>query len=118
MDIEAFREFCLLKKGVTEEFPFDEHVLAFKVLGKIFALTNLNNEEFTVNLKCNPERAVELRDEFNDIQPGFHMNKKHWNTVFFEASLDDKMLRELIEHSYDCVCAKLTKKDKAVLANL
>jgi predicted DNA-binding protein (MmcQ/YjbR family) len=118
MDIEAFRGFCLSKKGVTEEFPFDEHVLAFKVLGKIFALTNLNNEEFTVNLKCDPERAVELRDEFDDIQPGFHMNKKHWNTVFFEASIDDKMLMDLINHSYQCVCAKMTKKDKAVLAKL
>jgi len=118
MDIEAFRKFCLSQKGVSEEFPFDEHVLVFKVMGKMFAATNLNNEDFTVNLKCDPEKAILLRDEYEDIQPGFHMNKKHWNTVFFEASLDNKMLKELISHSYDCVCSKLPKKDKAILEHL
>ena len=118
MNIEEFRIYCLSKKGVTEEFPFDEVTLTFKVMGKMFALTGLNREDFSVNLKCDPDRAVELREEYPEIQPGYHMNKKHWNTVAFEESLNDDFLEELINHSYDLVVAKLKKADREFLKNL
>ena len=109
MNTEDFRKYCLLKKGVTEEFPFDEHTLVFKVKGKMFALTGFGFP-FTVNLKCDPERAAELRERYEDITPGFHMNKKHWNTVNFEGSVPDKILKELIDHSYKLVVNGLNKK--------
>lgn len=118
MDIESFRNYCLSKPGVTEEFPFDEHTLVFKVMNKMFALTGLNREPFQVNLKCDPEWAIELREEHFDIIEGWHMSKKHWNTVFFENGLDSKFLCKLIDHSYDLVVAKLKKADKEVLKNL
>ncbi|NJL73823.1 MAG: MmcQ/YjbR family DNA-binding protein [Saprospiraceae bacterium] len=118
MDIETFRAYCLSKKGVEETFPFDEVTLVFKVMGKIFALTGLDDDGFKVNLKCDPERAVELRETYEDIQPGWHMNKKHWNTIHFEGDLDDAFLKELINHSYDLVVASLPKKDKVLLASL
>jgi len=117
MNIEDFRDYCLAKKAVEETFPFDEVTLVFKVLGKMFALTGLEREEFTVNLKCDPEYAMELREEYPDIQPGFHMSKKHWNTVHFESELDDKMLRSLIDHSYDMVVKKMKKADREFLEN-
>jgi predicted DNA-binding protein (MmcQ/YjbR family) len=101
--------------GVSEDFPFDEEVLAFKVMNKIFALTNIGGERFEVNLKCDPERAIELRERYPEIRPGFHMNKKHWNTVSFDESLSEALLTELVTHSYDLVVAKLTKKDKDLL---
>jgi len=110
MEIDTFREYCLSKKGVTEGFPFDESVLAFKVMKKIFALTNIHNEEFTVNLKCDPDRAEELRAEYEgDIMPGYHMSKKHWNTVNFDGDLRKKLLNELIDHSYELVAKSLKK---------
>ena len=85
MNVEELRTYCISKKGVTEEFPFDESTLVFKVMGKMFALTGLNDEEQTVNLKCEPEYAIELREEYSDdILPGYHMNKKYWNTVNYE----------------------------------
>jgi len=118
MDIETFRDYCLSKKGVEETFPFDEVTLVFKVMNKMFALTGLEKEEFTVNLKCDPEYAIELREEYEDIQPGYHMSKKHWNTVQFEWGLDDKFLMELINHSYDLVVSKLKKADREILQNL
>ncbi len=118
MNIEEFTAYCLSKKGVEESFPFDETTLVFKVMGKMFALTGLDNEVFEVNLKCDPEYAVELREEYGDIRPGWHMNKKHWNTVAFEASLDDKMLISLVDHSYDLVVKKLKKADREFLNNL
>ena len=109
MHIEEFREFCLAKPGVTEGFPFGEDTLVLKVMDKVFALTGLS-EEFAINLKCDPERAVMLREENPAIQPGYHMNKKHWNTVYVDGSLSDKFLQELIDHSYDRVVAGLPKK--------
>lgn len=118
MDIEYFRQYCLAKKGVTEEFPFDEVTLVFKVIGKMFALTGLAREEFTVNLKCDPERAEELRDRYPEITPGFHMNKKHWNTVSCEGALDGKLILELIDHSYDLVVKKMPKKLRLELESL
>ncbi|MGX7687011.1 MmcQ/YjbR family DNA-binding protein [Flectobacillus roseus] len=117
MDIEQFREYCLSKKGVTEELPFGPETLVYKVMGKIFALTGLDSEVFTVNLKCDPEKAISLREEFSFIIPGYHMNKKHWNTVNFERT-PTKMATELINHSYEIVASGLTKKLQAELAQL
>ncbi|MBU3010409.1 MmcQ/YjbR family DNA-binding protein [Polaribacter vadi] len=122
MDIEQLRDFCIAKKGVTEHFPFDDVTLVFKVMNKMFALVGLNNwekGEQKINLKCNPEKALELRAEYEGIYPGFHMNKKHWNTVKINtADVSDAMVFELINHSYDLVVQGLTKKAKAELANL
>ncbi len=110
MNIEDFRNYCLSKKHVTESFPFDEVTLVFKVGGKVFAITGLNNEVFTVNLKCDPERAVELREEYEEVQPGYHMNKKHWNTISFEGKLSEEFLKELIDHSFNLVVKGFSKK--------
>lgn len=118
MDIESFRLYCLAKKGAEETFPFNETTLVFKVMGKMFALTGLDDEIFKVNLKCDPEWAIELREEYPEIQPGYHMSNKHWNTVEFEGELPDKFLRELIDHSYVLVVKGLRKKDKEILENL
>jgi len=118
MHIEAFREYCLAKKGVEETFPFDEVTLVFKVMGKMFALTGLSREDFSVNLKCDPDWAEELREAHAEIQPGYHMSKKHWNTVLFEADLDHQLLLKMIDHSYDLVVAKLKKADRELLKNL
>ncbi|WP_024772499.1 MULTISPECIES: MmcQ/YjbR family DNA-binding protein [Aquimarina] len=118
MNIEAFREYCLSKKGVTEEFPFDESTLVFKVMGKMFALTGLDRMPFSVNLKCDPDRAIELREYHPEITPGYHMSKKHWNTVNFSGGLPTNMILELINHSYDLVVSGLTKKVKQELENL
>ncbi|MCK8521065.1 MmcQ/YjbR family DNA-binding protein [Aquimarina sp. D1M17] len=118
MNVEVFRTYCLAKKGVTEEFPFDEHTLVFKVMGKIFAITGLERIPFSVNLKCDPERSLELREYHPEITPGYHMNKKHWNTVDFTGGLTSQMLHELIDHSYDLVVNSLTKKLKQELEQL
>lgn len=106
MNIEEFREYCMLKPGVTEEFPFDDVTLVFKVMGKMFALTNLEGD-WSLALKCDPDRAIELREQFPAIQPGYHMNKIHWNTVMMDGSLSPKLILELIDHSYQLVVAKL-----------
>ena len=111
MNIEEFREYCIAQKGVSEELPFGPDTLVYKVMGKIFALTGLDSEIFTVNLKCNPDRAIELREEFYYILPGYHMSKIHWNTVNGEHC-PTKQLKELIDHSYDLVLSGLTKKQK------
>jgi predicted DNA-binding protein (MmcQ/YjbR family) len=110
MDIEAFRVYCLSKPMVIEDFPFDQTTLVFKVCGKIFALTGLDNIEFKVNLKCDPDRAVELREAYDSISAGFHMNKKHWNTVIVDGSFSNDLFRELIDHSYDMVVKGLPKR--------
>lgn len=115
MDIEQFREYCFTKKGVTENFPFDEVTLCVRVMGKIFAITGLDSERFTVNLKCEPDYAVELREQHPEVQSGFHMSKKHWNTVDFEGSLDDRTLRHLIDHSYEQVVKTLKKAEREAL---
>ena len=118
MNIEDLRFYCIQKKGVTEEFPFDEVTLVFKVMGKMFALIGLEREESAINLKCLPDRALALRDEYEDIIPGYHMSKKHWNTVYTERGLEDDMIKELIDHSYALVTAKLTKALKKELEQL
>jgi len=110
MNVEDFHAYCMSKKGVEETFPFDKETLVFKVMGKMFALTGLEHPEFRVNLKCDPDRAIELREQYPAIQPGWHMSKKHWNTVYFEEDLEDAFLRELIDHSYDLVVKGFSKK--------
>ncbi len=110
MHIEAFRNYCLSKPMVTEEFPFDKTTLVFKVCGKVFALTGLESPEFKVNLKCDPDRAIELRETYESITAGFHMNKKHWNTVFIDGSFSNDLFMELIDHSYLLVIEGLPKK--------
>jgi predicted DNA-binding protein (MmcQ/YjbR family) len=119
MHIEAVREYCLAKKGTTEEFPFDESTLVFKVMGKMYALVSLERTPLSINLKCDPERAIQLREEYpEEILSGYHMNKKHWNTVRLEESLDSHLIVEMIDHSYDLVVAKMTKKLRAELEAL
>ena len=118
MHIESFRAYCLQKKGVTESFPFNETALVFKVLDKMFALTSVDNPEFQINLKCNPERSLFLREEYHQITPAFHMNKKHWNTIWVTPDFPRDLLVELIDHSYDLVVAKMTKKNRELLLNL
>jgi len=108
MNIEELREYCIAKKGVTEGFPFDEVTLVFKVGGKMFGLTNLDGEP-SVNLKCDPEKSVELREQYAAIVPGYHMNKLHWNTVYMDGALPDNLLKELIDLSYELVLASLPK---------
>ncbi len=115
MNVEDFRNYCLAKKGVTESFPFDETTLVFKVMGKMFALASLEKSPASVNLKCNPERALELREEYPDqILPGYHMSKVHWNTVLLEI-LPPKLVLELIDHSYNLVVQGLSKKQISIL---
>ena len=109
--LESIRNYCLQKQGkITEEFPFDEETLVFKIFGKMFLLTNVNELPLSMNLKCDPERAVELRERYPAIQPGYHMNKKWWNTVDADGSIPEKLVYELIDHSYDEVVKKLPKK--------
>ena len=117
MDIEELRAYCISKKGVTEEFPFDETTLVFKVMGKMFALTDLEGD-LTVNLKCDPEKAIELREIYACVQAGYHMNKKHWNTVRVDGSVKDQLVETWIDHSYQLVVEKLTKAQKDQLAKL
>jgi len=117
-NVETYRTYCLQKKGVTEEFPFDETTLAFKVMGKLFALTSLNEVVFRINLKCDPEWAIELRDEYESIIPGYHMNKKHWNTVIINYTIPNDLLKKMIDHSYDLVVKKLTKKQQLALTKM
>ena len=109
MNIEELRDYCLSKKGVTESFPFDEEVLVFKVMNKMFLLTNIN-KDLSMNVKCDPEKAIELREQYNSVLPGWHMNKKHWNTVDIDGRISDQVLKEWVDHSYDLIVASLTKK--------
>lgn len=121
MNLETYYEYCLSKKGVTEHFPFDEDTLVFKVGGKVFALSSLLRWEKgtpSVNLKCDPEKAQELRAEYDAIQPGFHMSKVHWNTIALNSDVPDALLKELINHSYDLVFKSLTKKIQTEIIEL
>lgn len=119
MHIEEFRDYCLSKKHVTEHFPFDETTLVFKVCNKMFALTGLERKPFQVNLKCDPERAIELREAYEaTIIPGYHMSKKHWNTVICDGSFSNEFLKELIDHSYDLIVKSLPKKLRVTFDDL
>src|SRR3989454_5408936 len=112
MDLESFREYCLTKTGATEGAPFGETVVVFKVGGKMFALAALDEIPATVNLKCDPDLALELRDRYEQVQPGYHMNKKHWNTVEIGSGVPEAELRKMIEHSYDLVVRALPKAQR------
>jgi len=114
MNIEEFRDYCLAKPGVTEEMPFGPDTLVFKVGGKVFALTDINTFS-SINLKCDPERAIALRDQFESIKPGYHMNKKHWNTVVLDSQISNNLLLELIDHSYHLVYSGLKKSEQLKL---
>jgi predicted DNA-binding protein (MmcQ/YjbR family) len=109
MNIEYLRDYCLSKKCVEETLPFGDDTLVYKVLGKIFALTSFSEPD-RCNLKCDPERAIELRNTYEAVKPGFHMNKQHWNTVHFNQDMLDKEILDLIDHSYELVVASLPKK--------
>jgi predicted DNA-binding protein (MmcQ/YjbR family) len=111
MNLEELRDYCVSKKGATENFPFDETTLVFKVMGKMFALTDLEGE-LSVNLKCDPEKAISLREEYPAVTAGYHMDKKHWNTILLDNSLSDSFVFQLIDHSYELVVSKLTKMQK------
>lgn len=118
MNIEAYREYCIQKKGVTEEFPFDADTLVFKVMGKMFALCKLDRIPLSVNLKCDPDRAISLREEYDGaIIPGWHMSKVHWNTCMLD-DLPPKLVVTLTDHSYALVVSKMTKKLQVALDNL
>lgn len=112
MNVETIREYCLSKKGTTESFPFDETSLVIKVMNKMFALIDLE-EANSITLKCDPERAIELREHYSGIEGAYHFNKKYWNGIYFDIDVDDKLIKELVDHSYDEVIKKFTKKLRA-----
>jgi len=109
MDLGLFREYCLSKPGATEDTPFGEDVLVFKVGGKVFALAPLDEVPAAANLKCDPDLALELRDRYEQVRPGYHMNKKHWNTVEIDSGIPDAELHKMIDHSYELVLRTLPK---------
>ena len=109
MDVVEFREYCLGKPNTTEGTPFGETVLVFKVAGKMFALISLDEVPATANLKCDPDLALDLRDRYEQVRPGYHMNKKHWNTVAIDSGIPEAELRRMIDHSYDLVVQSVPK---------
>ena len=115
MDLAKFREYCLSKPQTTEGTPFGPDVVVFKVGGKMFALASLDQVPATANLKCDPDLALELRDRYEQVRPGYHMNKKHWNTIDIEAGIPDAEIRKMIDHSYDLIVKSLPKAAKAKL---
>jgi predicted DNA-binding protein (MmcQ/YjbR family) len=114
MDIESYRDFCLSLPYVTEGFPFDTNTLVFKVKHKMFALTDVNNFE-SINLKCDPEQAVLLREKYDAVLPGYHMSKMHWNTILMDGSISDAMIKQWIKDSFQLVVNTLPKKDRFIL---
>lgn len=117
MNIEEYRGYCISKPGVTEGFPFDDKILVFKVMGKMFALTDVD-EFVSINLKCDPDYAIELREEYEGVIEGYHMSKKHWNTCKNESDIPDTTMKKLIDDSYNLVVSSLTKKLKEELNNI
>lgn len=117
MNIVEFRDYCLSFKGITEELPFDNKTLVFKVMGKMFALTDIDEFDF-INLKCEPKKCLELREKYEGITPGYHMNKKMWNSVSTKSDVSDSEIKELINISYDLIVQKLPRKIKDELENL
>ncbi|MBN9303030.1 MULTISPECIES: MmcQ/YjbR family DNA-binding protein [Dysgonomonas] len=120
MNIEEAREACIAIKGATETFPFGEDVLVYKIMDKMYAYMALDSKdgEFWLNLKCDPEKAIELREEYTGIKPGFHSNKKYWNTIVLDSDVPDKLIKELILHSVDEVIKKLPKVKQTEYNNL
>lgn len=126
MTLDIFRDYCLAKPGTTEDYPFDGSCAWLKVGGKVFALVNVVERKMGkeivppfhfANLKCDPEKAIQLREEYENIQPGWHMNKKHWNSIYFDTNIKDSLIKELIDESYDLVVAELPKKELEQLQN-
>ena len=117
MDLEKIRGYCLKKKGVNETLPFNEDTPVYKVMGKMFLLSNLT-PPVSINIKCDPELAVELREKYEAVSPGFHMNKLHWNTVLLDGSIPDKYIYEWIDLSYNLIVEGLPKKEKEILFKL
>jgi len=109
MNIELFREYCISKKASSESFPFGEDTLVFKVAGKMFALISLDKPD-NANLKCDPEKAIFLREHYDSVKPGYHMSKVHWNTVYFDGSIDDALILSWIDDSYDLIVNSLSAK--------
>jgi predicted DNA-binding protein (MmcQ/YjbR family) len=117
MTLDSFRNYCLAFQGVTEETPFDNVTLVFKVMGKMFALVDMDSFE-SINVKCNPDKAIELREQYDSGKAGYHMNKKHWNTIDTNSDMPDKELFEWVKHSYDLIVASLPKKIREELAQM
>jgi len=119
MELEIVRDYGLAKPGTTEDFPFDEEVLVFRVMGKIYLLTNIEQQDpASINLKCDPDRAIELRAQYDAVTPGYHMNKKHWNTMILNGSIPEDEVWALIDHSYALVAKGLKRADRDALAKL
>lgn len=116
MNLESLRTYCLARPGTSEDFPFDESTLAFRVCGKIFLLADVESVPLHVNLKCDPERAVELRERYEAVEPGYHMNKRHWNTVTLDSTIPDREIRGMLDHSYELVVAGLKKSERESLS--
>lgn len=110
MNIETLREYCLSKKAATEGFPFGEDTLVFKVMDKIFLLVSLSSNPLQFNAKCDPGKAIELREEYDAVKPGYHMNKTHWNTVIIDGSISIALIKEMIDDSYNLIVQSLPKK--------
>ncbi len=117
MNIEKFREYCLSKPHVTEDFPFDDDVLTFRICNKIFAVVSMSRPDMAT-MKCDPERAIDLREQFSAIEGAFHWNKKYWNQVHFNSDASDKLILELVDHSYDEVVKKLSKKEREEIKDI
>lgn len=118
MHLDEIRNYCLLKKGVEEGTPFGADTLVFKVMGKMFLLSGIESKPVQFNAKCDPEKAVELREKHACVQPGYHMNKQHWNTIICDGSVSNKLIKQWIDESYALVVMSLTKKIKMELENL
>ncbi|QRQ99995.1 MmcQ/YjbR family DNA-binding protein [Dyadobacter sandarakinus] len=115
MNVESLREYCLSLPGTSESLPFGPDTLVFKVGGKVFLLTPLDELRMQFNAKCDPEKAEELRSTYDDVQPGYHMNKKHWNTVYVTGSIPSELLFQWVKDSYDLVFASLSKKEREAM---
>ena len=118
MNLEELRNYCISKNGVEETLPFGPDTLVYKVMGKVFLLTGIEYNPIQFNIKCDPEKAIELREQFSCVIPAYHMNKKHWITVISDGSLSNKLIEELINDSYNLVVNGLTRKEKDELKNL
>jgi predicted DNA-binding protein (MmcQ/YjbR family) len=117
MNLSFIQDYCLAKKGAEETFPFGPDTLVYKVMGKAFLLTGINGFVERINVKCDPEKAIELRELYESIQPGYHMNKKHWNTIIIDGSLTLTIIKQCIDDSYDLIVKALNKKDREILEN-
>lgn len=114
MNIEELRDYCLIKTNVEETFPFGPDTIVYKVNGKMFLLCGFEHDPLSFNVKCDPEKAIELREHYSCVQPGYHMNKQHWNTIVCDGSVPDKLLKEWIDHSYELISAGSKKSSKGV----